>query len=385
VSVFFRSREPVEDRSVGFGDVFGAGGDVDVLGGGLGALCLVPLFAAHRTIIDAVASTPVHAYRARPDGTAERLRIQPAVLTRPPWGTPFTWRAQAVASLVSDGNAFGVILGVDRAGWPSSLMWVDPARIVVDDSGALPEYYFEGRHVERDAIVHIPWILPCGKMRGLSPLRAFRTAYEMGQSAQEAARDWFVNRAVPGGHLKSDRPLRPGQAEQAKTRFKAAIRGRDVFVSGSDWSYQALSVPADEARFIETLKLTATQIAAIYGIPPEEIGGERGSSLTYATLEADELRFAARVVQPWAVRLEEALTAIMPRPQYVKFNLNANVRADLMTRMQAHEIALRAGVETAAEARRLEDRPPLSKAERAEWLALWRPGQQTPTTNRSGT
>jgi hypothetical protein len=67
------------------------------------------------------------------------------------------------------------------------------------------------------------------------------------------------------------------------------------------------------------------------------------------------------------VRFEEALSALMPRPQYVKFNIDAMVRADLGTRYAAHAVALQQGFLTNDEVREIEDRPPLSDAERQRW------------------
>lgn len=375
-----------EQRSISYQDVWGSGGNVDLFNGTEGALRLIPLFAAHRTIIDAVAATPLHGYRARADGTAERLADEPDLISRPPFDRQvYGWKAQAVSSLLSDGNAFGLVTSLGRDGWPDGLLWLDPRKVALglDDAHVPPTYLVEGRPVDSASIVHIPWVVAPGKWRGMSPLKSFMTAFEMGQAAQGMARDWFVNGAMPSGHLKTTGQLDPTAAAAAKTRWKAAIQGRDVFVSGLDWSYDAIGVPADEARFIETLKLSATQIASIYGIPPEEIGGETGHPMTYATVEGNEMRFAARVIRPWAVRIEEALSALMPRPVYCKFNLDANVRADLRTRMEAHEIAQRAGVETNAEARRLEDRPPLTEAERSDWLAMWhKPSTATPAPTK---
>lgn len=367
-----------------FQDVYGTGGPIDLYGSG-GSLRMVPLFAAHRMIIDAVSSTPLHAYRANPDGSAARLPVQPNLLTKPLFGTPFTWKAQCVASLLSDGNAFGLVTSLGTNGWPDGLLWLDPNDVVVDDSDlSSPIYYWQGVRVEDlSRLLHIPWILPPGKLRGLSPLRAFKTAFEMGLSAQATARDWFVNGAIPGGHLKNTaRRLGKAEAGEAKDVFRAAVEGRDVLVTGMDWDYATIGVPADEARFIETLKLSATQIATIYGLPPEEIGGEAANSLTYATVEGNDLRFNSRVIRSWAVRIEEALSTLMSRPTYSKFNLDANVRADLKTRMEAHEIALRIGLETQPEGRRLEDRPPLTDAERSEWLATWRPQPSTAPATR---
>ena len=74
--------------------------------------------------------------------------------------------------------------------------------------------------------------------------------------------------------------------------------------------------------------------------------------------------------------------ALMAPEVYAKFDADANVRADLKTRMEAHEIAQRAGIETNPEARHVEDKPPMSDAERAEWLQTWHPTPGAPTTTR---
>jgi HK97 family phage portal protein len=222
-----------------------------------------------------------------------------------------------------------------------------------------------------------------GKRWGVSPLKAFKTTFETGQSAQTTARDWFANGAIPSAHLKNEaRTVDSEVADVVKRRYKAAVKGRDVLVTGNDWSLDVIGVPADEARFIETLKLTATQVASIYGIPPEMIGGETGSSLTYSTVELNSINFVTYTLRPWLVRIEESLSALLPQPQYVKFNVDALIRADTKSRMEAHEIALRIGLETQDEGRAIEDKPPLTEAEKAEWLNTYR-GSATPREARS--
>lgn len=381
MSIFFRASE---QRAASYQDAWLSGNPMS--SGSLSVERLVPLYGAHRLIIDSVASTPLHGYREDGDGLLRRLSRQPALLTTPPWGTPFTWKAQYAASMLSDGNAFGYVTSFDSTGWPASLMWMCPYDVEVDETGATPRYEYNGVDVTA-RMVHIPWIVPAGKFRGISPLKAFKTAWETGVSAQQTARDWFVGGAIPSGHLKNTNgSLDQTQSDAAKARFKAAVQGRDVFVSGDDWDYTTIGVPADEARFIEAIRMTATQVAVVYGIPPEEIGGESGgSSLTYATLEQNDIKLSKRTVKPWAVRLEEALTRVMPRPQYAKFNLDADIRTDLKSRMEAHEIAQRAGVRTNEEVRRLEDLPPLTTDERAAWLEAWRNQQPEAAPPQEGT
>ena len=364
MSFLFRpQRAAVEQRSVSFQDVFGTGGDVTTVGGRYSGL--VPLFAAHREIVDAVASTPFHVYRERPDGTSQRLARDPDLM-RPLAGTRYTWKAQIVASLLADGNAFGLPSGYS-GGWPTGIVWTSPYDWQVDENGLLPVYRYLGEVVPRESVIHIPWIVPPGCWRGLSPLKAFRVAFEAGEATQRSMRDWFKGGAIPSGHLKNTaRALKPAQAEEAKSIYRVAVEGRDVLVTGNEWDYKTIGIPADEQRFVESLKLTAGQVAAIYGLDPEDVGGEAANSLTYATVEGNE-RKRARRAAPWCMRIEEALTDALPRPQYVKANLDANVRADLLSRMQAHAVALDNGLETLDDARALEDKAPLSEAEWAQW------------------
>jgi len=87
-------------------------------------------------------------------------------------------------------------------------------------------------------------------------------------------------------------------------------------------------------------------------------------------------------VAGWLIQIEQALTRVAPGRRYVQFNMDANIRPDTLTRMQAHEIALRTGIETIDEAREIEDKPPLSDVERAEWLAVHGPQQASVPATR---
>ena len=92
------------------------------------------------------------------------------------------------------------------------------------------------------------------------------------------------------------------------------------------------------------------------------IAADSGSSLTYANVEQRDLSLLKYAIGPWLVRLESALTDLVPRGQYVKFNAGGLLRTDLKTRYEAHEIGIRAGFLTVDEARELEDREPLPPA-----------------------
>jgi HK97 family phage portal protein len=364
------ARAGVESRALSFGDVFATGGDVRGYGDVAAHSSLVPLFAAHREIIDAVAGVPLRGYRRAADGTLVEMTDDPSII-RPVVGTRYTWVQQCVASLLSDGNAYGLPTGVTAGGWPDRVMWTDPADWSIDDTEPIPRYYYRGRSFAPTEIIHIPWIQRPGRWEGISPLRAFREAWEAGTSAQTVAKNWFGGGAIPSGHLKNiAQTLDAASSTAAKSLFRAAVRGRDVLVTGKDWEYSPVGVPADEQRFVEQMKLTASQVAAIYGLPPEDVGGEAANSLTYATVEGNERRRAQRVSAPWCARIEQALTAQTARPVVIKFDLDATVRATYAERVGAYAQALDSGQLVLSEVREREDMSPLTPEQWAEW-AQW--------------
>jgi hypothetical protein len=65
---------------------------------------------------------------------------------------------------------------------------------------------------------------------------------------------------------------------------------------------------------------------------------------------------------PYLVALEDGLSALVPRPQRVRFNVDGVLRSDLKTRYEAHAIALSNGFMTVDEVRQIEDLPPMPES-----------------------
>lgn len=364
---------------------FATGGG-PLLGSGMkAALSLVPVYAATSLIADSLAILPMAGYETS-GGVRRRLSPQPELCFSPHPNPVFTraeWIQQFASSFLLRGNAYGLITAVDQRGVPSKIQWLNPDNVRVDEAGRTPVYLWNEKPLDPETVMHIPWYSPPGSVVGLSPIGQFKQQMEMGAAAAKFGNDWFRHGAAPSGHLKYSPPppargvLNNEQAAQVKERFKAAVAGGDVFVSGNDWDWKALSVNAQEAQFLQTTKATANQVAAIFKVSPEDIGGEAGSSMTYATVELNQIKFQIRALAPIFTRLEMHLSRVMPDYQYIKFNPDSIVRTDLKTRMEAHEIALRAGMETQDEGRALEDKAPLTKQELTAWQALYSKSQPT--------
>lgn len=368
------------------------GFDVGGVGSPLGnsttaALQLIPLYSATSLIADSLSIMPCHTFRDK-----AKLDPQPALTVNPHINPVFTraeWVHQFATSYLLRGNSYGIITAIDNQGFATKVAWLNPDNVSVDESGRLPEYYYNGQHIDRATLIHIPWYPQIGSVVGLSPVGQFKVQIETGQSAVKFGRDWFRNGSTPSGHLKYGAgTLNPEQSSYVKSRFQAAVARNEVFVSGKDWDWTAMSVKPEEAQFLQTIKATANQIAAIYKVPPEDIGGDSGgSSLTYATVELNQIKLNVRALQPIFTRLEMHMTRLRPGNQYVKFNPDSQIRTDLLTRMQAHKIALDTGLETLPEGRALEDKAPLTAAEYKAWekyKATAKPAPAAPNNNEGG-
>ena len=373
MSVLFRKPEA---RGISFQSWWGSGSsNPTVRGDNLStALSLIPVYAATGLIADQIAATPWAVFEKSDGGIPERAAVQPELISDPGVNQLdlFSWKFQLCTSLLLRGNAYGLIISVDNGGMPAKVAWLQPDKMVVDESGPRPVYRYNGTEINRSMLIHVPLYVVPGSVVGLSPIGLFRTQIETGIEAQKASKNFFRRGGIPSAILRNNAiTMSSEQAQDTKSRFVASVSASEPFVTGKDWDYSTIAVPTADASFLNGIKATATQIAAIYRVAPEEIGGEvASSSLTYKSLEQDQIRFNMRTKRPIAARIESVVNPYLVGDRYLKFNLDADVRADLKTRFESHQIGITAGFETIDEVRALEERAPLTTLEREQFLAM---------------
>jgi HK97 family phage portal protein len=347
------------------------------------AISLIPLFACVRILSDNVASLPLQTFRKLGE-RREQTSFVPELLWQPAArDNLFEWLHKCVVSIALRGNAYGLIVNRDEFGFPTQVEWLHPDDVYVDEyRPTMPIYYWMGQIVPTEDIVHIPWFVMPGKVVGLSPVQAFAATIGVGLSATEYGRSWFDNGGTPPAVFKnSQKTVNPAESEEISDRLATRMRSRKPLVHGSDWEFKPIQVNPEESQFIETMKLNATQIAAIFGIPPEDVGGEPGGSLTYATVEMNQIKLATSTLRPWLVRIETKLSHLMPVRTFVKFNVDAMIRTDLKTRYEAHQIALDSGWRNVDETRQIEDLPPLPNGQGQVYKPLAAPQNNNPAAD----
>lgn len=341
------------------------------------ALRLAPVFAAGRILSSNLAAAPLRQFRETSDGV-QQLPLSSLFVSPSTQGNLHDWIKRAVLSMVYRGNAVGYVTARDWLGYPTMVEWLPMDWVQVLDSmpygeGSFvnPIWYVLGNRVDPNDIVHIPWFTIPGKVLGLSPIGAFASMASTSLAAQEYMEAWHSTGGVPPGTFKNTaKKVDQQEAAVIKARLVEAIRSRQPIVHGSDWDYEAIAVPAYEAQFIATLKLGATQIAAIYGVPPELIGGETGGSMSYSSPEQREIELIQLTLKPWMATLESHLSMLTPRGQCVKFDSDALIHLDPLTRWAIAEKQRLIGSHNIDEIRGREYMPPLPNGQGRDYTPL---------------
>lgn len=375
MSLFFRA---AEQRAVTSVEGWGRGDDAALGSSMSSALSVVPVFAACRLISDSIATLPLQAYRKT--GDVRTPIALPAVFDTE---TRIEWVQQALMSLLLRGNAYGLVVARSDDGTPKRVQWLNPERVDIDETGTKPVFRYNGTVVPDVDMKHIPAYAMPGTVKGLSPIGACSMLADTGAATQKMMRDWFAGRGIPGVTAQNtSKVLSAAEAETVSDRLRARMRTGQPFVHGSDWDINFMSLPADDAGFVSSAKLNATQVATIYGIPPEMIGGETGSSLTYSTVEMNQHNLAALTLRPWLAKLEQEFSSWIYRPRYVRFNVDAMIRVDVKTRYDIHQIAREIGMRNVDEIRALEDLTPLPDGQGQDYNPLLKSTPAQPKESR---
>jgi HK97 family phage portal protein len=277
------------------------------------------------------------------------------------------WIWRGVYSWGLRGNIFGTIVDRDtQSGLPRTIDMHHPDDVSVHREGGtytgLPTWMVRGKEVPRDRMFHKRIFPVPGCIEGASPIRQHALTISGGLSAEQFGAQFFVDGGHPTAIFQNKtKTLDANKTATIKERFAAALRGnREPIVLGSDWDYQQIQISPNDSQFLDTGRYTSAECARIYGPGmPEILGYETGGSMTYANIEQRATDLLTFTLDPWLVRMERLLSALLPNPQYAKFERKALLRTDMLTRFQAHQIALHNQFEVINEVRDIEDMRPV--------------------------
>lgn len=344
------------------------------------------VWACLRLRADLISSMPVDVYR-RADGVQLEV-TKPPVFVRPGGADGILWNEWVYSSEVdldSLGNTTGVILEKDANGLPVVIELADMDTVsFIGRGGRIEKVRIGSTEYNPQNIWHEKQYTRAGCPVGLSPIAYGAAVLNTHLSAQEFALDWFGNSSVPGGHLKNTaKTLNKAEAAKVKENFKATVQAGDIWVSGMDWEYSMLSAKASESAFLETMGATIPDICRFLGVPADMIDAESGGkSITYANITQRNLQLLVMNLGPAVQRREQAWSwGLLPRPRYAKLNTDAVLRMDVKSRYEAYKVAIDSRIRVPSEIRALEDLPPLTPEQLAEFSIF----SKAPTPNATPT
>jgi HK97 family phage portal protein len=282
------------------------------------------------------------------------------------------WLYSGQVALDLRGNNFGRIVQRDGLGYPLQieLLHPDSVRGRIDEHGKFV-YLVEGKPVDPFEIWHEKAFTFPGAKFGMSPIEYAAATMGVNLAAQEFGSRWFDDGGHPSAILSSDKPIDEQAAKTIKARFLAAVQGtREPVVLGLGIKYAPISVTANESQFLETIKASGQDICRFFGMPPEMVGLDSGSSMTYSNVEQRGLDLKAYRIGPTLYRRERKMsTELLPNPQNVRFDANELLRTDLLTRYKAYALGEAGGWLDVDEIRTDDKRPPLTDEQRARIAA----------------
>lgn len=272
---------------------------------------------------------------------------------------------QTVVALAMNGNAFWR-LGRNSRNEVVTAENLNPeyVEIRVDTEGRVIGFVYQGqKNYTTDEIKHLSLFRVPGNPRGISPIAAANLEIRGHLDLSKFASEFFHNGGMPLGILKTDMHLDQEGAAEAKAWWnESASAANGIAVMGNGFGFEKTGLTPAEAQSAELRKLSATEVARLFGVPASLMLADAGSSLTYSNLQQEWVAWVRFGITKYTLEIENAMTSLIAvrGSKTVKFVYDALLRPDTEARYRAHAIALNnEPFMTVDEVRSLEDLPPI--------------------------
>lgn len=339
------------------------------------AVQMTAVYACVRVIAETVASLPLHIYESSDQGNRKAVE-HPLyrVLHNAPNTemTSFVWRETMLSHLLLWGNAYSQIVRNGR-GKVLGLYPLLPDQMEVDrDAQGRLLYTYTTReqktvNLRQEDVLHIPGLGFDGIM-GYSPVALEQNAIGLGIAAEEFGSRFFANGATPSGVLTHPNTVKNPKAlrESWNAAYGSSSNAGKMAILEEGMKFERISMPNNEAQFLETRKFQVAEICRIYRVPPHLVGDLEHA--TFSNIEHQSISFAMHTIRPWLVRIEQALNKALFEEYgegrfYAQFNIDGLMRGSYKERMEGYAIARQNGWMSANDIRELENMNPLSDAD----------------------
>jgi HK97 family phage portal protein len=317
------------------------------------------------------ASLPLHAYQ---NGDATRQPVTrgtaATLLDDPhPDMTPFELWETGYGHLCLWGNAYFRILRT-RAGQVRELWPLHPSQVKVGrssfDAMKIYEVTDENGHAEphTDAtILHVPGFGYDG-ICGVSPIRAARQGIGLAMAAEQYGAQLFGSGSLASGILQTEQRLEQDKADELKRRWNQKAKGlahaHEAVVLDAGLKWTQLTIPPDDAQFLESRRFQITEIGRMFGVPPFLLMETEKSTSWGTGLEQQALGWVKFDLRRYLIRFEQRLSRLIrPENVYARYAVEGLLRGDSAARAAWYKAMWDIGVYNTDEIRAYEDLAPV--------------------------
>jgi HK97 family phage portal protein len=338
------------------------------------AMTTSAVYACVRVLSETIASLPLHVYR-RVNGGKEKAvdhNLYHLLHDEPnPEMTSFVFRETLIGHLLLWGNAYAQIIR-DGRGKVIALYPLLPDRMEVGrtEQGELFYcYQKDGQQylLHREEVLHVPGLSFDGLV-GYSPIAMAKNAIGMALATEEYGSKFFANDARPSvvlehpGILKDPAKIR----ESWNEIYRGSENAHRVAVLEEGMSVKTLSIPPEQAQFLETRKFQLEEICRIFRVPPHLVASL--DRATFSNIEHQSISFVVHTIRPWLVRLEQAFNKALFTKQekkeyFASFVVDGLLRGDYESRMRGYAVGIQNGFLSPNDVRSLENFNPIENGD----------------------
>jgi HK97 family phage portal protein len=272
------------------------------------------------------------------------------------WQTSYKWRETKQAHVCGHGNGFSRLVRSPR-GELRSIEMHRPQETMLTKNGNRWVYAArdEDGHpmaISPEDMVHIRALGSDGKM-GISPIRQHADTIGLGMATVRYGREFFEGGGRPTGLVTiKGGSLNDNSWVRLKSAWATAV-GRlrqsenKTLLLPADLDYKALTIAPEDAQFLETRKLTRSEVAGLFNVPAHMINDLEKA--TFSNISEQAIQFVRHTMMPWVKNWEEELNRrIFTRAErvagyYIKFNLAGLLRGTPKERAEFYHYAITDG------------------------------------------
>jgi len=337
------------------------------------AFGITAFWAGVRIISQTIAGLPLRPYERQEKGRrlADNHNLFKLLHIRPnPYMSPYTFKEVRAAHCLTWGNSYAEIER-DNAGRPIGLWPLLPDRTGAEIKDGKKVYwtFVNGTKVwlSADRVLHVPGLGFDG-IQGYNVIKVHRDSLGLSIAANEYGATFFGNSGRPSGVLTH--PGNPDVDERKEFRDEwnqmhsglTKAQRTAVLWGGMEW--KPISIPPEEAQFLQTREMQLEEVARILNINPILLQ-QTSKQTSWGTGVAQFLTaYAKFTITPWLEREEDAMNYDLFSESergkyYVKYTIEQLMRGDPKMQAEILEIKRRNAIINADEWRALDEENPL--------------------------